>query len=172
MSKLNVFSSDNFCSWRYPDNWIKNIRTFFRQFKWAYQRVTKGYCECDWYDLDTHLTMLMADAITDLANNGMSYPGTDEFDTPEKWETYLKRIAYKLRYSLEDLPNEYREEWDKGFDRENISSWINQINHPTPEEKELSDKFFNKEMENEKKKYQAQLEALDMIKHVWGQLWD
>lgn len=168
---LNVFNRHNFYSWHYPKYWGKNLGIFFRQFKWAYQRITKGYCDFDWYDLDTYLAQLMANAIDDLAEYGMGYPGTGEFDTPEKWKAYLKKIVLKLRYSLSDLPNEYEEAWLTTFHDDDL--WrINEKHTPTPEEEEIRHKYLDKEIENEQKQFQAQLNALDMIKHVWGSLWD
>lgn len=168
---LNVFNRHNFYSWHYPKYWGKNMRIFFRQFKWAYQRITKGYCDCDWYDLDTYLAQLMADTIDDLAEYGIGYPGTGEFDTPEKWKAYLKKIVLKLRYSLSELPNEYEEVWLAIFHGDDL--WrINEKHILTPEEEEIRRKHSEKTIENEQKQFQAQLNALDMIKHVWGSLWD
>ena len=168
MNRLNVFNQ-NWCPWRYPSNWIKNARLFFRQFKWAYQRITKGYCDADWWDLDSHLTRLMADSIQDLADKGMGYPGTDEFPTPESWQKYLYRICYLLRYSLEELPNKYEDVWTANLEKKDF---LKTINNPTPEEKEISKKYFDIEMKNEEKKRAAQQEALQMIAHVMGNLWD
>lgn len=165
MNKLNVFKPD-YCPWRYPSNWIKNIRLFGRQFKWAYQRITQGYCDFDWWDMDTYLTMLMADMIDELAKKSHGYPGNKEFPTPESWENYLNEIVAKLRYSLNDLPNEYEEAW--------IKTWENKefLQEKTPEEKEITNKFLDKEISNWGLRDKALFEALDMIKHVYHNLWD
>lgn len=165
MNKLNVFKPD-YCPWRYPSNWIKNIRLFGRQFKWAYQRITQGYCDFDWWDMDTYLTMLMADMIDELAKKSHGYPGNKEFPTPESWENYLNEIVAKLRYSLNDLPNEYEEAW--------IKTWENKefLQEKTPEEKEITHKFLDKEISNWGLRDKALFEALDMIKHVYHNLWD
>lgn len=168
---LNVFNRHNFYSWRYPKWWGKNIGIFFRQFKWAYQRITKGYCEYDWIDLDKYLAQLMADTIDELAEYGIGYPGFGEFDAPEKWKAYLKKIVLKLRYSLTELPNEYEEPW-LAIIHDNDLWPINEKHTPTPEQEELMRKYSEKTIENEQKQFQAQLNALDMIKHVWGSLWD
>ena len=55
MNKLNVFNTQ-WCPWKYPNNWIRNARLFFRQFKWAYQRMTRGFCDFDTWDLDSYLS--------------------------------------------------------------------------------------------------------------------
>ena len=113
----------------------------------------------------------MADTIDELAEYGIGYPGTGEFDTPEKWKAYLKKIVLKLRYSLSELPNEYEESW-LAIVHDNDLWPINEKHTPTLEQEELMRKYSEKSIENEQKRFQAQLEALDMIKHVWGSLWD
>lgn len=167
MNKLNVFNND-YCPWRYPSNWIKNIRLFGRQFKWAYQRITKGFCDPDWWDMDTHLKMLIADMLEEMIKRSISYPGTDEFDTPEKWNDYLKTIVAKLRYSLKDLDNEYDNEYIAILEKEDIISFKNR----TPEEKEITKKYLDKEIDNWKLQEKAQNEALEMLVHCFNQLWD
>ena len=164
---LNVFEVD-YSPWEYPSNWIGNFRLFFRRYKWAYQRATKGYCDFDWWDLDTHLSMLMADTIEALAKNGHGYPGTKEFPTPESWETYLLDIVNRLRFSFGELYNKYEDEW--------VASWeddfLGSINKQTPEQKAIWEKYHTVECENEELKEKALNEALDMIRHIWHHLWD
>lgn len=168
-NKLNVFNT-YWCPWKYLSNWPRNFRVFFRQFKWAYQRVTRGYCDYDIWDMDTYLSQLLADGIRHLADTTHGYPGTDEFPTYESWRDYLYKISDLLNYSLGELPNEYEEAWlakwkEKGLDF---------INHSdeTPEEKEITEKYLDKEKENDNLKIEAQNEALKMIYHIFGNLWD
>lgn len=42
--------------WKYPSNWFENIRQFFRNIKFAYQRVTRGYADPDIWDFDSYLS--------------------------------------------------------------------------------------------------------------------
>ena len=168
MNKLNVFNHDWY-PWKYPSNWFKNVKYFFRQCKWAYQRATRGYCDYDCWDLDSHLTHLMAQSIKDLADNTHGYPGTDEFPTYESWKRYLYKIVYLLNYSLqEDMYNPYTEVWEGTWENKSLED----INKRTPEEEEIVHQFLDYETENEKKKRAALNQALEMITHVWGQLWD
>ena len=74
MNELNVFNN-SWSPWKYPSNWIRNARVFFRQFKWAYQRITRGYSDPDIWDFDTYLANLMSGDIEHLANITISYPG-------------------------------------------------------------------------------------------------
>ena len=169
MNELNVFNN-SWSPWKYPSNWIRNARMFFRQFKWAYQRITRGYCDVDWWDFDTYLTRLMADAIEHLADNTISYPGQGEWDTPEKWDKYLRTIVIKLRRSLNDeMPNEYEEAWLKTWENKELPE---ALNCKTSEEEEITKKYLDVENKNEEYKYQQLMEALDMIKHCISHLWD
>lgn len=170
MNNLNVFNT-RWSSWKYPSNWTRNMRAFFRQFKWAYQRVTRGFCDYDYWDLDTYLSELLAQSLKKLADDGNGYPGTEEFPTYESWQEYLYKIVDLLRFSLnENMPNEYEEAWMKTW--EDKDNFLESVNNPTPEEKEITDKYLKKERENELLKHKAQDEALDMIKHVYNDLWD
>lgn len=167
-NRLSVFNTD-WCPWKYLSNWPRNVRLFFRQFKWAYQRVTRGFCDFDTWDLDTYFSMFLADSIKHLADNTHSYPGTEEFPTYESWHDYLYKISDLLNYSLGELPNEYEEAWLKKWENKGLDF----INGPeTPEEKEITKKFLDKENSNELLKREAQNEALKMICHVYNQLWD
>ena len=169
MNNLNVFKTC-WSPWKYPSNWIRNARVFFRQFKWAYQRVTRGFCDYDYWDLDTYLSELLAQSIKMLADKTHGYPGTEEFPTYESWQQYLYKIVDLLRYSLnDDMPNEFEEAWRKTWEDKDI---LDVINHPTPEDKEITHKYLDKEYENELLQKKAQDEALDMIKHVYNSLWD
>ena len=58
--------------WRYPeyDSWRQvrlNVWLFVQRFKWAWDRVTKGYCEIDLINFDTHISGLLHDMLLDLA---------------------------------------------------------------------------------------------------------
>ena len=190
MNNLNVFNQ-TYSPWRYPSNWIRNIRLFGRQFKWAYQRITRGFCDADVWDLDTHLSEYLAQTIEHLAKTSHSYPGTEEFPTYESWKTYLMEIANKFKYSLSELPNEYEDAWSKMYEEfdaeyglfgkkleeQAIKEKKPSIRAHFPSEikkewKTITENYLDKELENDKKKYATQLEALDMIKHCWGHLWD
>ena len=169
MNKLNVFQND-FCPWEYLSNWPKNARLFFRQFKWAYQRITRGYCDFDYWDLDTYLTELLSQSIKTLADETHGYPGNEEFPTYESWQEYLYKIVDLLRFALkDDIPNEYEPAWLKTWEDKN---WTSTLNDRTPEEEEITHKYLDKESENAQKQIDARNEAFKMIYHVYDHLWD
>ena len=167
MNKLNVFNT-YWCPWKYPSNWPANFRMFFRQFKWAYQRVTKGYCDFDYWDMDTHLSYLIPDMLERFIKDGHGYPGNDEFPTPEAWNEYLQKTIDLFRYSQSELPNEYEDAWVKQLEERDFL-----FNKPeTPEEKEIADKYLAIENDNDEKKRIALDEALQRVFHIFHHLWD
>lgn len=115
--------------------------------------------------------MYLAQTIESLAKNSISYPGTEEFPTPESWTDYLMEIVNRLKYTVSDVPNEYEEAWLSTWDNKTFSEILSSRGN-TPEEKKIIDDFLNKEMENEFSKIKAQNEALVMIFHVYNHLWD
>ena len=169
MNELNVFNNI-WSPWKYPSNWIRNARVFFRQFKWAYQRITRGYSDPDWYDADTHLSKLIAQMLRKLAKDGMGYPGNEEFPTYESWANHLNEIASLLEYSNSELPNEYEEAWLNTWDKKDFLKTINE--EQSPEDKEITQKYLDKEVYNDNKKIEARKKAWAMLDPIFEQLWD
>ena len=163
MNKLNVFNN-HYYNWRYPSCWKKNIRIFFNSISAAYQRVTRGFCWWDIWDFDSHLSELIAQGLETLANEGYGYPGNDEFPTPESWHDYLHEIARLFRFYLNEQPNEYEEAWR--------GTWDSKYDNRTVEEQEIINNYLEKERENSFKQQEAAQTALNMLGHIWGDLWD
>ena len=82
--------------------------------KAAWQRATKGFAASDVWDLDHYLLTLLPAMLRKLADEGMSYPGIAPFETPEKWETWLREMADKLESLQEDWA-ETRNEYDEPY---------------------------------------------------------
>lgn len=83
--------------WRYPSNWFRNIRQFFRNIKYAYQRITRGYADADTWNFDNYLSKIIANGTRHLANTTHSYPvqlqSGREINEPEVWTEYLLEMA-------------------------------------------------------------------------------
>ena len=88
--------------WRYPSNWLKNIRHFFKSWKWAYQRVVRGYADCDVWNLDLYYSSIITGTLRKLAGSTISYPPglikkiygpTDEEFAFQAWKDYMNEIA-------------------------------------------------------------------------------
>ena len=125
MNKLNIIKMIPICPCRTPSNWLRNFKYIVRSFKMAYQRITKGYCYWDWYDLDCYYSAIIADSLRDLAEKSCSHPWDVE---PEAWTKKLENLAnqFDLIGTDTDDYNPYYEEWaDKGtnweaYNRETI----------------------------------------------------
>ena len=105
----------NYNSWRvylrkpwefFEDTWLN--------LKAAWQRATRGWADRDTWNLDSYLLEILPEMIDYLREHTHSYPGYGEFDTPEKWNKFLKEeIIIPLQNAREDQTvqkNEYEEE--------------------------------------------------------------
>ena len=109
----NIFKQ-YYSPWRYPSNWIKNIRLFFRRYKWAYQRAKRGFADCDAWNMDGWILNLFHDSLSYLADNHYGYPGNDEYPTDEAWTAQLKELAqlfYQANESNEYYPTPAANKW-------------------------------------------------------------
>ena len=93
MNKYNVFDKifhyKSFLYWQ-------NLKRLPRQLKWAKQRVTKGYCRSDWYDMDSWFAHVVADMFDEYAENTCSHPW--EINDPDDWKDILIWQIAKLRF--------------------------------------------------------------------------
>ena len=159
----NVFKQ-LYSPWRYPSNWIGNIRLFFRRYKWAYQRAKRGYADCDIWDMDSWLLTLFHDSLNHLADNHWGYPGNDEFPDDESWTKYLKEMALKFYNANESNEAYPTPEADKWWE------WIKE--HDKNIDNPYSETMFKEGNENDKKRDKEMHEGIKMLDHVFWSLWD
>ena len=124
--------------WRYPEynSWRQvrlNVWLFVRRFKWAWERVTKGYCEIDLISFDTHISGLLHDMLLDFDKNRiglLSSPSTGVLSDEES-SAVLHRMAELFGRSMyeENYPDPYYEKWrDSGYADEEIKAlWWEQM---------------------------------------------
>lgn len=99
----------------------------------ARDRITKGYCAMDIYEMYSWLLEILPRMLRDLSTN-ISYPGREPFETKEEWENWLNALADKLESCSDEnreKENEYYEAWS------NIPAPWNL----TPEEQEITKNF-------------------------------
>ena len=97
-----------------PKDKVKNVRRFF---KYSLQRITKGYCDRDVWELYPHLQAIIPAMVSELRENHMGYPVINEKDSfeegEERWNKILDRMAFCFRESCDDTCsriNPYEEE--------------------------------------------------------------
>lgn len=115
----NVFKY-GYTPWRYPSNWRDNIELFFRHFKWAYQRATKGFCDMDTWSLDNSILNYLSGTIEQLADTCHGYPGDDRFPTPESWDKFLREMAndfYRANEANDYYDHPAYDAWEAELDK-------------------------------------------------------
>ena len=172
-NRLNVFQQ-TYLPLRYPANWIRNWRIFYRQFKWAWQRATRGFCDYDVWDLDCYLLDLLHATLNKLAATANGYPGNDEYPTYESWTQDLRELAQKF-YQANECNDFYptpKESiwWEAVKNKEN---WIDEDTHtwkdPVPD---CSKDMLAEEIDNGAKRQQDFEEAWEKLGKIFFSLWD
>lgn len=168
-NELSVFQPA-YCRWYRID---KKIKQFFRNIKWAWQRVTKGYADYDTWDLDYWLVRLLPQAIRTLESGLHGHP----YDmTEEEWHAYLLEMAAHFEnYSTEwenpiELPSFSIEELfiKDGQKLHRLS--IDEIKNPDYQEKR---KLWLEEEKKHAEYIKEELhKGLSMMEARFGDLWD
>ena len=161
MHPLNVFNNPKL-PLKYPSNWISTIRMWRRSFKYAYQRITRGIADCDYWDLDSYFLKIFVEGLDLLREKGWGYPGNEEFPTPESWHDYLKEMRdcfYRADESNDYYPTPKGDIWWKGV-------------CAGEEDPDASKLMCHEEWSNFEKREKDMEKGLDMMKKVFFQLWD
>lgn len=83
-----------------------NIKQFFKNCKYAWQRATKGYSDWDTWSLGTYYSDIISNSMTQFANETNSYPCGMTYD---EWVEKIRSIAHKIKAS-NDYEDKYWEE--------------------------------------------------------------
>lgn len=160
MSEISVFKYGRL-SWRRP---IESIKLIFRRLKWGYQRIVRGYCDYDIWEMDYFLGTLLSDMCFNFADNASGWPDS-KFETYEDWVEYLQEMGRCFRFTKEEVyPTPTLDKWADSispYDNE----WINREDELTQAMREEDKRIFS-ERESYKDK------ALKMLDYVWFNLWD
>lgn len=143
MSELNVFKN-GYHNWKCP---IYNIKQFFRNCKYAWQRATKGYSDWDIWDLDTYYSDLISNSMLQFAdeiNSRMTY---------DEWVEKIRSIAHKIKAS-NDYEDKYLEE-------------ISSLSDLELERKEYTDKHLKEEKEANRITAEGYKELGEIVGHLW-----
>ena len=96
----------------------KNIVYFFDNLRYAKQRITRGFADCDIWDFNSFLKKLFADGLDCFAANLHSYP--EHYGSAENRGKELIRVASlvrKLDADEDGRPDDYDEIKNKVLDR-------------------------------------------------------
>lgn len=165
MNKLNVFHHD-WCSWRSISGVKENVKTFLRGFKFAYQRVTRGFCDLDWWDLDHYYLELLHSTLKHFAENTISYPMDC---TSEEWPEKVKTLSDKFAYLLQD--NDEENEYAAGY-MEYLENIHFLDDTKTRNQYENFQEYCERDIAISKKKQDLLTQALKDLAQLMPDLWD
>lgn len=163
----------------HPLKWLRDIAL---SFKWAYQRMTRGFADVDWYNLYDWLIDVLAPMFEEYAENHYGHPAIAFTD--EQWTQYLSDIARHLRNASEDQTvelNQFKEEHDAYIEARfgSLYAWTDEhgnVHHSLPEApefgKEISDKYYAKMREIDEWRLKEAQTALKMIGDFFFDMWD
>ena len=142
------------------------------RIKHSHQRITKGFADCDTFNIGTYLSQLIPAMLKDFKENKHSYPVfykedgetmLPEEESCKKWNEILDRMIFlwnELDNELCSKKNPYEEEFMKAF--------MNEV----PEYKEIHDKYMKEQKKIEEYQVQCKDEAFDLMKQYFYDLWD
>ena len=160
-NELNVLT---YGIWNHkPACWIRNIKLFCRNCKYAAQRIKYGHADCDIWDMDQYLSIVISEMLIDLAKQGNGYP--DRY-TPESWSEALINAAIDLYDSTND--DGFQEKLDELLDARAMAQACGSLT----EYRELGWEIDRLMKNKDESQAAAKERALDWIKENWNNLWD
>ena len=107
-----------------PQYYLTHPHIFFRHLKYnirdAWQRITRGYCDSDVFNMDYWFLDIMPPMLRDIANAD-SYIMLGEDGTREDWHDWLCDLAWRMERCHPDNTDdrnefaaEYNETWNNG----------------------------------------------------------
>ena len=87
----------------------KEVLDFCRNLKYCVQRIRKGYCDADVWDIYGWFLSVMPDMLQELKENHVAYPDPLDGETASteeegirRWESILDRMIFLFREADED----------------------------------------------------------------------
>ena len=125
---------------------IARIKHFGKCCRWSWQRIVRGYADCDKWKMYQYLQNLIPDMLQDLRDRRHSSPGFlgEKLQTEKELEENRKRGGGGTVHFMDELP----------------------------EYKEISHLYFAEEKKIEVYRNTSKDEALNMLKEYFFCLWD
>lgn len=168
----NVFTLYPY-SWKYPSCWLRNIESFFRGFKYTYQRATKGYCDYDLFSISDWFLEVFPNMLKEFADETYSHP----YDMDEKeWGEYLVEMREHFLNACKEYENsspEARKEFDELYKDFSAAEYFkNPELYNTKERKEKIKEYYKKVKEYDNYKQEELKKGMDMFQKRFWDLWD
>ena len=134
---MRIFTHHPYRKKYYLTHPIDFFAHYWRDLKCAYERVTKGYCFRDLWNIDYWFLNVFPRMLQDFNKIRNGHPG---IITEEEWNTIIEDMIISFKNADEeqtDYLNKYEEEYDKIICKED--------NNYTDKEKELQKNYYNEE---------------------------
>ena len=158
MSWLNVFDKTwHNLPWFHP----KNLKYLKSNFECAKQRITKGWCYRDWFNLDNWFETVFPELLEEFVKNHHGLPNKD----------YSKNPPELIHWYKGNFTEEEEEKYDATY-RSYLLELAQHLRNAGVEweDSELKDKYSYLEYNDY---CQKELEkGLDMLKQCFFELWD
>ena len=132
---MNIFSFGIYS--HNPRWWLHNIKQFFKNIKYAWQRATRGFSDPDWWEFDSYLSRIISGGLKTLDKNRHGFPTElysqlGEEDGNQEWSKILSEISAKMEkyerlksseYPPGNLPPEAIMEWYENNQKEAENAW-------------------------------------------------
>ena len=161
MVNISLFKEHYSYPWRYPVNWIRNIKEFFKNIKWSWQRAKYGVSDYDAWDLDGYFVKVLINGLDRMMANLHGAPiefYDEENDSAQPWIDYLTEAKEHLKNYLDD-----------DFDEHHVLpyDW-----NTEEEKKEVLQKWAAECREHDEWRAEEVCKGLEMIAKVYPSLWD
>lgn len=132
---MNIFSFGIYS--HNPRWWLHNIKQFFKNIKYAWQRATRGLSDPDCWEFDSYLSRIISSGLKTLDKNRHGFPTElysqlGEEDGDKEWSKILSEISAKMeKYERlkssecppDNLSPEAIREWYENNQKEAESAW-------------------------------------------------
>ena len=157
-------------------NFLKQIG---RNIKWAYQRITRGWCDKDVWNLDCWFLDVVVPMLKHLKETKHGYPA---YMTEEQWNHILDEMIMHFENCDENNSVNHNDKWDRyynlmtkdyqnGDDVENLLTMCNTEPY-TVGQQEAKDEWLAKEQEIYDFRLTEREQAFKMFCEYFENLWD
>lgn len=97
---------------------LHSPRYYAKRVKWFIQRGRRGWADCDTWDLDHYLAVVMAGSLEYLSDFSLGYPPEYTWET---WQKELRKVAKGFR--------DYHDPWKFGDTPESTDHSLQRLPH-------------------------------------------
>lgn len=153
-----------FCCWKWTlENWFyHNPRYLFKWVKWFFQRGSRGWADCDWWNMNSYLIKVTIPMLKKL-KEGHSYPYVEGAKDENEWCERLDEMIEAFEAAQRVIEDEYT------IDDVN---WWEAFSNPTPKLKEDVSIAIQKSIKMSKADQKIFEKKIKVFVKWFYQLWD